>query len=320
MPILELCAGYGGLGLAVEALTGERLHYVAEVDPHAAKILAARFPQAVNLGDVTAIDWASLIGEVNVTTAGFPCQGISNAGKRKGLADERSAIWFDVLKSIRTIRPELVCLENVAAIRRRGLPEVLGGLAEAGYDSRWISIRATEVGAAHARERWFCAAVPRTLGADPWARWRHAVEGLGQGAASAGAGQLSGAARGAGEADLRLPDSGGVRRDWRTRLLEESTGWPQPQDPGHSPAAWWGDYLPAVRQWEDLTGRAAPPPTERGPRGGVRLAATWAEWLMGLPAGWVTGVDGLKRADQLRAIGNGVMPQQAIEALRRLLA
>ncbi|MET9602567.1 hypothetical protein [Streptomyces sp. NPDC006459] len=41
---------------------------------------------------------------------------------------------------------------------------------------------------------------------------------------------------------------------------------------------------------------------------------------MGLPAGWVTDVEGLKRADQLRAIGNGVMPQQAVEALRRLLA
>lgn len=84
MPILELCAGYGGLGLAVEALTGERIRYVAESDPHASLILAARYPDAPNLGDITEINWEALQGEVDIITAGFPCQGISNAGRRRG--------------------------------------------------------------------------------------------------------------------------------------------------------------------------------------------------------------------------------------------
>lgn len=66
-------------------------------------------------------------------------------------------------------------------------------------------------------------------------------------------------------------------------------------------------------------GSPAPEPTEVGPRGGRRLAAPFAEWLMGLPAGHVTDVPGLGRAQQLARIGNGVVPQQAYEAYRRLL-
>jgi site-specific DNA-cytosine methylase len=57
VPILELCAGYGGLGCAVEELTGEKVSYVAEVDEAASKILAHRFPGVPNIGDITTIDW-----------------------------------------------------------------------------------------------------------------------------------------------------------------------------------------------------------------------------------------------------------------------
>jgi DNA (cytosine-5)-methyltransferase 1 len=56
-----------------------------------------------------------------------------------------------------------------------------------------------------------------------------------------------------------------------------------------------------------------------GKGGSARLAAEFAEWMMGLPAGWVTQVPGLSRAEQIKALGNGVCPQQAAEALRLLL-
>lgn len=81
----------------------------------------------------------------------------------------------------------------------------------------------------------------------------------------------------------------------------------------------WQDFEPAIRRQEAVTGRAAPIPTEIGPRGGRRLAVRFAEWLMGLADGWVTDVPGLSRAQQLHKIGNGVAPQQAYEAYRRLL-
>lgn len=80
----------------------------------------------------------------------------------------------------------------------------------------------------------------------------------------------------------------------------------------------WGPYAPAIARWEAVTGRPAPRPTEPG-RSGERLSPSFVEWLMGLPAGWVTGVPGLSRNQQLHALGNGVVPQQAEMALRLLL-
>lgn len=65
-------------------------------------------------------------------------------------------------------------------------------------------------------------------------------------------------------------------------------------------------------------GRPAPWPTEPGTKGQPRLAARFSEWLMGLPEGYVTDL-GLSRSAELRALGNGVVPQQAEAALRWLV-
>ena len=81
----------------------------------------------------------------------------------------------------------------------------------------------------------------------------------------------------------------------------------------------FGLYEAAVRQHERAFGRRAPAPVEPGRGGKPRLAPGFAEWMMGLPAGWVTAVPGLSRNDQLHAIGNGVMPQQGAAAIRLLL-
>jgi DNA (cytosine-5)-methyltransferase 1 len=81
----------------------------------------------------------------------------------------------------------------------------------------------------------------------------------------------------------------------------------------------WGEYEPAVRRWEALT-RPAPPPTEPNTKGNPRLNPAFSEWLMGWPEGWVTDIPGVSRNDQLRIIGNGVVPQCAAAALRWLLS
>jgi len=78
----------------------------------------------------------------------------------------------------------------------------------------------------------------------------------------------------------------------------------------------WREFDPAIRCWERVLGRAAPPPTEENRRGKWWLSARFVEWMMGLPDGWVTGVPELNRNEQLKALGNGVVPQQAYEALR----
>lgn len=81
----------------------------------------------------------------------------------------------------------------------------------------------------------------------------------------------------------------------------------------------WGKFEPAIRRWEAVTGRAAPAPTKPDGRDDThRLSSKFTEWMMGLPDGWITGV-GLKRNDELKACGNGVVPQQAELALLSLL-
>lgn len=82
----------------------------------------------------------------------------------------------------------------------------------------------------------------------------------------------------------------------------------------------FGDYLPAVEKWETLTERKAPypvvPPVRRGKN---RLSPKFVEWMMGLPEGWVTNVPGLTYQQQIRMLGNGVVPQQGAKAISDLL-
>ncbi|WP_251075388.1 DNA cytosine methyltransferase [Streptomyces sp. ISL-12] len=89
-----------------------------------------------------------------------PCQDISNAGRREGIKGARSGIWFDIAEAIRVLRPRHVYLENVGAIRNRGQSAVLTSLHEIGYDAAWTALRASDIGAPHHRDRWFCVATP----------------------------------------------------------------------------------------------------------------------------------------------------------------
>jgi len=81
----------------------------------------------------------------------------------------------------------------------------------------------------------------------------------------------------------------------------------------------WGHYSPAIERWEHTLGRPAPAPTEPTGRGGKhRLSPAFVEWMMGLPEGWVTDVP-ITRNEQLKALGNGVVPAQASAALTDML-
>lgn len=87
----------------------------------------------------------------------------------------------------------------------------------------------------------------------------------------------------------------------------------------HNPER-WGDYAPAIARWEQILGRPAPEPTQASSKGNPQLSARFVEWMMGLPAGWVTDVPGITRNEALKALGNGVVSQQAVAALREMLA
>ncbi|UVN55662.1 DNA cytosine methyltransferase [Streptomyces albus] len=356
--LLALCAGYGGLEIALRAGLGGQVVAYAENDPHAAQVFAAHHPGVPNLGDITAVDWTRVRETFapDVIGAGFPCRNISNAGRRDGINGKWSRVWKNVAEAVRHLRPRLVFLENVAALRSRGLDVVAQDLAAIGYDARWTCLRAgdPEIGAPHPRDRWFAIAHPAD--ADPhhlgrnW-RPRHLPETARRDEPAHRGDQASGA--GAGVRLLPTP----AARDWKSgasnllgrnaRPLNEVVvnllptpkasdgphGGPNQRDasgryylPGQAvrlDECWVAtdgtDYGPAIRRWEAVTGRPAPCPTEPGTRGNRRLSPAFAEWMMGLPAGWVTAVPGIPRKEQLRTIGNGVVPQQAHHAYQLLL-
>lgn len=158
--VLALCAGYGGIEIAVSELMGAEVAYVADSDPAASLVLAHRFPGVPNLGDISGFDWTQLIGKVDIVTAGFSCQDISNAGPREGIGGSRSKVWKHVAEAVGVLGPSHVFLENVAVIRSRGLDVVAEDLAAVGYDLRWTCLRASDVGAAHPRDRWFGLGTP----------------------------------------------------------------------------------------------------------------------------------------------------------------
>ena len=78
----------------------------------------------------------------------------------------------------------------------------------------------------------------------------------------------------------------------------------------------WGDYASAIARHEQALGRPAPAPTEPGPKGQPRLSPAFVEFMMMLPAGWVTDVPGVTRTEALKILGNGVCPPQCVAALR----
>lgn len=293
----SLCTGYGGLDMAVMTVFGGRLVWCADNDKHVAAVLDARYPDVPNLGDLTRLDW-QMVESVDIIAAGFPCQDVSYNGRGAGIEKgERSGIWKNIVEGIRVLRPKLVIVENVPGLRRHGLDRVLGDLAELGYYAVWASVRASAVGAPHRRERVFILGyrpeAKPTLAA-AYARSQRRARRTTAGAATSwrppGGFERPGAGAGPAAEDRRPP---------RINHID------------------WGRYRDAIQRWTTVTGRPAPLPTERGLNGQTRLSPVFTEWLMGLPAGFVTDVR-LPYSAQHRILGNGVVPQQAVAALQLL--
>lgn len=299
----SLFSGYGGLDIAVSRVYGGKVVWYSEIEPAACTVLAAHHPGVANLGDITAVDWAT-VPPIDILTGGYPCQPFSHAGKRKGTNDERH-LWPYVRDAIRVLRPRLTVLENVRGHLTLGFDTVLADLAELGMSARWGVVRAADAGAPHGRKRVFIVVTADTdhIGSGGL---RTALEArLGRGA-SATAGRDVHAA----DADLN-----------RSQVIER--GQPRmgsrPDPDGCGSGVEWGRYAPAIRRWESVLGRPAPAPTVPGTNGRPRLSPYLVEWMMGLEPGHVTG-HGLKPAACLKMLGNGVVPQQAELALRMLAA
>ena len=159
MTVGSLFAGIGGFDLGLER-AGMRVRWQVEIDPYCQRVLAKHWPDVTRYGDIRAVDW-STVEPVDLLCGGFPCQDISLAGKGAGLAGERSGLWFEYAKAIEVLKPRYVLIENVSALRSRGLDQVLGSLAALGYDAEWHCIPACAVGAPHRRDRVWIVAYSR---------------------------------------------------------------------------------------------------------------------------------------------------------------
>lgn len=153
----SLFSGIGGLDLGFERATGATCRWQVELDPWCRQVLTKHWPQAVRHDDVRAVG-AHNLDRVDCIIGGFPCTDVSNAGKRAGLDGEESGLWREYARILRELRPDYAYIENVAALLARGMVDVLGELAALGYDAEWRTLRASDVGAPHQRDRIFILA------------------------------------------------------------------------------------------------------------------------------------------------------------------
>lgn len=186
----SLFTGYGGLdmGVAMAVDPDARVVWTSDVEKGPCKLAATRWPGTPNLGDITAIDWAD-VEPVDIICGGSPCQDLSLAGKRAGMATgTRSGLWESMAAAIETIRPRLVVWENVQGALSarayspvesepamlgtgtngpvlRAAGRVVGDLASLGYSAAWRVVRASDAGAPHQRARFFLIGYPD---GQPW--------------------------------------------------------------------------------------------------------------------------------------------------------
>lgn len=158
---LSLFSGIGGIDEALASWV--RPVAYCENDAYAQGVLFSRMSTG-ELGlapiwdDVTTLRADDIPVHVDIIYGGFPCQDISVAGVGGGLAGKRSGLFYEIIRLTKELNPSFVFLENVPAIRTRGLPEVIQAFSNLRYDCRWTRLSAAEVGAPHLRERWFLLA------------------------------------------------------------------------------------------------------------------------------------------------------------------
>lgn len=338
--MIDTFSGIGGFSLAARWLGGIETVQFVERDPYCQQVLAKHWPTVPIYDDICTFSPA--LGSADIICGGFPCQDISQAGKGAGLAGSRSGLFYELLRVVRLVGPRYIVLENVAAITHRGMDDVLGALAEAGYDAEWACIPAAAVGACHQRDRWWCVAYSnmRDGQSGPLARSAVHEQVVGQGS--------NGDAGSADEVGANVAYSQGGRRGAGPRQGASQAGH---QGPGAgNGAAGFVAYAPRMlshggpgQQQGEPRGRlvpesrdgdwaATPNPMRQRLEGPDELGGSEAQWpaaIARLSPDWRSylskpvlcrGDDGLScRVDRLKALGNAVVPQVAMVPLARVL-
>ena len=335
--VLSLCAGIGGLDLGIGlAFPGARTIGFVEREAACCEILVSRMEEgrldpAPIWTDVKTFDGRPWRGAVDILCAGYPCQPFSTAGRRKGDKDPRH-LWPDIRRIVEECAPTYLVLENVQGHISKGLPEVLESLMELGYGCEWGVYSAAQAGAPHRRNRVFILAYSRSAG--PQGGDARPGESCGEVGERAPVGSeradlpLAHCNHDEQVADTELQY---VERCGDTRVVSEEAGEVEPQVSQLDASGCQGEDLADPRgcgRGKDATtaqggepdaggGCAGEPDFPPGPEG------DWSgipEELWPATESTIRGVaHGVPvRVDQLRALGNAVVPQQAALAIREL--
>jgi len=160
---VSLFAGVGGFDLAMER-NGINVVATVEIDKAARSVLENRFPKAQHFTDIKEITGeqlrsAGFVPDRGILTGGFPCQDLSVAGKRAGLAGERSGLYWEIVRLVDELRPQYFVLENVPGLLSsnsgRDFGIVIGEMAKRGYGVSWRVLDAQYFGVAQRRRRVF---------------------------------------------------------------------------------------------------------------------------------------------------------------------
>lgn len=153
MKLLDLFSGIGGFSLAARWAGIETIQFV-EKDPFCQKVLAKNFPHVPIHDDIKTFHCSQ---KVDLITGGFPCQGFSIAGKRKGKEDARY-LWPEMFRVIKESNPQWIIAENVTGIISIALDTILMELENENYSTETFIIPASAAKAPHKRERvWIIA-------------------------------------------------------------------------------------------------------------------------------------------------------------------
>ena len=172
---VSLFAGVGGFDLAMER-NGINVVATVEIDKNARGVLQHQFPNTQHFTDVTTVTGedlrnAGFIPERGIITGGFPCQDLSVAGKRAGLAGKRSGLYWEIIRLVDELSPQYLVLENVPGLLSsnggRDMGAVIGALVERRYGVAYRILDAQNFGVAQRRRRVFIVASLGDSGQSP---------------------------------------------------------------------------------------------------------------------------------------------------------
>ena len=333
---LSLCTGYGGIDLGLRrCVPSLRTIAYAEIEASAIELLLARMESgAIDAAPVwtnlRTFPWGAFSGRVDILSGGYPCQPFSSAGKRLGADDERH-LWPAIADGIRILRPRLCFFENVEGHISLGLREVIAELEGLGYRTTWGIFSAAEVGAPHQRKRVFVMAHREGAGLEGYdgllsrcgESRRHAPQPQGQvGGGDSGRDawpSRPGEQQFWWEPPRVVADTGRNQRQRRDAVGEVPCGDDGAQSAGEDGGCRGEDE---AGEWEESESRSigAEPTvgdteqrqTEPEVGGDADGSAGWMDY-----AELCHASD--NRTDELRMLGNGVVPATAARAFETLM-